>query len=663
MGFTETRFPNVEPEAFIQRPLQERLRVLTTQWAEWGFGAARNISVLYLAKVFGAWLIGGVLLVTLTSHLNPLDPASWWMNPIVYQKLLVMTMLLDAIGVAGSWGPLAGKFGPLTGGILFWSRPGTIKLSPYKWIPFTGGNRRTVFDVFLYYGFLFAMGTALLLPGQTAAGLPALGRFQAYLTDPANGVPAWLMQHAESFLLIQTTPLVLAVALLLIIGLRDKTIFLAARAEQYLLPIVFFIVFPHFFEVTDMVIALKIFLVTVWVGAGFSKLNRHFSLVIPPMLSNTPFWPPRWLKKSMYKDFEGSDLRPSRPAHLIAHVLGTIVEIGAPLVMLFVAGSALGGQLTVTLATLLMVGFCLFIISTFPLAVPLEWNMLFAICAVVFFIGYPNGVGFSVFDMSQPWLPFAVIAIPVFFVIFGSIRPDKVSFLASLRQYGGNWASALWAIHPDAEHKLHRVYRPTTDQIDQLQTMGLPYPLAETFLQMTIGWRSLHSQGRGLFSVLLEDVPDIDHRRVREAEFGCNAMIGFNFGEGHFHNEELIAAIQEQAQFEPGEFIVAWVESEALWSGIQEYRLIDAALGVVERGHWRVKDAVAAQPWLPDGPIPLTVTWRSPQFEQLRFTATDIVGPDAAPAPLDDAVTLGVDTAALTQFVAESEQLVEVRKP
>jgi hypothetical protein len=37
--------------------------------------------------------------------------------------------------------------------------------------------------------------------------------------------------------------------------------------------------------------------------------------------------------------------------------------------------------------------------------------------------------------------------------------------------------------------------------------------------------------------------------------------------------------------------------------------VIDAALGVIERGTWQVADAVDAQPWLPDGPIPLRVEW------------------------------------------------------
>ena len=44
---------------------------------------------------------------------------------------------------------------------------------------------------------------------------------------------------------------------------------------------------------------------------------------------------------------------------------------------------------------------------------------------------------------------------------------------------------------------------------------------------------------------------------------------------------------------------------------------MDAAVGVVERGSWAVADAVAEQPWLPNGPIPVTVDWRLPGYERV----------------------------------------------
>jgi uncharacterized membrane protein YkgB len=382
-------------------------------------------------------------------------------------------------------------------------------------------------------------------------------------------------------------------------GLRDKIVFLAARGEQYLPALIIFAVFPF----VNMIIALKLLIVVVWVGAGVSKFGKHFANVIPPMVSNSPSMPFKWLKRTHYRDFP-RDLRPSRLAHFMAHVLGTTVEIIAPLVLLF----STSRWLTVA-GVVLMVAFHLFITSTFPLAVPLEWNMLFAYGAIFLFLGFPAWQGYAITDMSSPWLTAAIVAALVFYPILGNFRPDKVSFLPSMRQYAGNWASAVWAFAPGAEDKLNNVTRTARNQIDQFIGFGYEPKWAEVTMQRIICWRTMHSQGRGLFSVLLKTLPDIDIRVVREAEFVCNSLIGFNFGDGHLHNEDLIAAVQRQAAFEPGELVVVWVESQAWGSKVQHYRVIDAALGVIERGTWRVADAVQEQPWLPNGPIPTQVTW------------------------------------------------------
>jgi Transmembrane protein of unknown function (DUF3556) len=228
---------------------------------------------------------------------------------------------------------------------------------------------------------------------------------------------------------------------------------------------------------------------------------------------------------------------------------------------------------------------------------------------VFLFLGFPNWGGYAPWDMTPPWLAAVVAAGLLFFPVLGNLRPDKVSFLPSLRQYAGNWASAVWAFAPGAEAKLDRVTRSAGNQVDQFVAFGYEPQWAEITAQKTIAWRTMHSQGRGLFSLLVSHLPDIDSRTVREGEFLCNSLIGFNFGDGHLHNEDLIEAVQHQAEFEPGECVIAWVESEAVGSGVQHYKLIDGALGVVERGTWNVADAVAEQPWLPNGPIPAHVSW------------------------------------------------------
>jgi Transmembrane protein of unknown function (DUF3556) len=580
MGFIKPYLPEVDPDTFLKKPLMERMRILAADWAENGFGSPKWIHTMYIVKLVVFFAIGGITVATLTSGLPAFwHVTEWWNQPIVYQKVILWTVLLEAIGVAGSWGPLAGKAKPMTGGILFWARPGTIRLRPWKWVPFTNGDRRTWFDIGLYVALLVSLAVPLLSPGVHSDSLSKA------VPDNTSG-------------LVNPALLIAPIVLLALNGLRDKTIFLASRGEQYLPVLVIFAVLPF----VNMIIALKMVIVVVWVGAGFSKFGKHFSNVIGPMVSNTPY-AFKWLRRAHYRNFP-RDLRPSRLADFMAHVNGTTVEIVAPLVLFFSTNK----WLTLA-AALFMVGFHLFIISTFPLAVPLEWNVVFAYTTIFLFLGFPNWNGYAPWNMTPPWLALIVAAALLFYPVLGNLRPDKVSFLPSMRQYAGNWASALWTFAPGAEEKLNRVTRSASNQIDQFIAAGYEPEWAEITLQKTTAWRSMHSQARGLYSLLLTHLPDIDTRTVREGEFVCNSLIGFNFGDGHLHNADMIQAVQREAAFEPGECVIAWVESEAFGSGVQHYQLIDAALGVVERGTWKVSDAVAEQPWLPNGPIPLQVTW------------------------------------------------------
>ena len=376
MGFTKPDFPDVDPDEFLAKPLMERMRILALNWAENGFGSPKMVHTVYIVKLVFFYALGAILVATLTSGLPAFWHVSgWWNQPIVYEKAILWTVLLEAIGVAGSWGPLAGKVKPMTGGILFWARPGTIRLRPWKWVPFTAGDRRTRFDVALYATLLISVAIALFSPGVHSDSLSAV------MPNNTSGVvnPALLV-----------APIVLLVAM----GLRDKTIFLGARGEQYLPALVIFAVFPF----VNMIIALKLLIVVVWVGAGVSKFGKHFSNVVPPMVSNSPSLPFKFLKRAHYRDFP-RDLRPSRVADLMAHAAGTTVEIIAPLVLLFSPWP----WLTVP-AAILMVVFHLFIVSTFPIAVPLEWNVLFAYASIFLFLGFPTWHGYAVTDMSSPWL-------------------------------------------------------------------------------------------------------------------------------------------------------------------------------------------------------------------------------------------------------------------
>jgi hypothetical protein len=277
-----------------------------------------------------------------------------------------------------------------------------------------------------------------------------------------------------------------------------------------------------------------------------------------------------------------------------------------------------------------MIGYHLFIISTFPLAVPLEWNVVFMYITAFLFLGYPAQDGYALGNAGLPLILLTAAGL-LFLPILGNLRPDLVSFLPSMRQYAGNWASAMWAFAPGAEAKLdERLVKGAPVQKEQLQLklplLGYDAPTSEVLLNLLLAWRSMHSQGRGLNSVMMNQLgDDIDTYTLREAEFMCNAIVGFNFGDGHMHDERLIRAIQRKVQFEPGEFVVVWVESEPAYRGRQQYWVMDAAVGIVERGSWSVKEACEALNWLPDGPISTQVDYRMPGYERISYAAKELV--------------------------------------
>ena len=599
MGLTTADFPPVDPATFMQTPYRERTRTLARHWAEYGFGAPKITAVIYIAKLLFFYVLGGVLVATLTSGLDPLYPAAWWNEPIVYQKAVIWTVLLECLGVAGSWGPLAGHFKPMTGGFRYYARVDAIRLPPWPdAVPFTRGDARTPLDVALYAALIASLAVALALPGRPDAAVTrAIGANEG-LVPPAALFPV--------------------IALLVVLGLRDKVLFIAARGEQYLPALVFFAFYPF----VDMIVAAKLLIVVVWTGAAVSKFGRHFANVIPPMVSNTPWLGSKTIKRLHYRDFP-EDLRPSERAVGLAHAGGTFVELVTPLILLF------SHDHTLTLAAVaLMICFHAFIISTFPLAVPLEWNVLFMYIAAFLFLGYPNESGFGLENMDPVLLAVTVVGL-LFFPVLGNLRPDLVSFLPSMRQYAGNWASAMWAFAPGAEARLDEHLVKGAPMQKQQLTDIYGAEVAEVVLQQPLGWRAMHSQGRGLNSVMMNQLgADIDTYTLREAEFSCNAVVGFNFGDGHLHDHRLIAAIQRRCRFAPGEFVVVWVESQPVGDHRQRYWVMDAAVGIVERGSWAVADAVAEQPWLPDGPIATRVSYRMPGYERVSH------GPVAGPTPL-----------------------------
>ncbi len=573
MGFIAPRVPDFDLKEWRSRPFLHRIRPLVLDWAENGFGSPYAVYLIYIFKMAG-YIFGAIAVIAATPGLGSVsDFGSWWTEPIVYQKIVVFTLLYEVLGFGCASGPLTFRFLPPVGAFLYWLRPGTIRMPPWPGkVPLTAGTRRSLVDVVLYVAVIAAGVWLLLSPG----------------TGP---VP-----EGNSVGLIDPARLIALVVLLPLLGLRDKTIFLAARGEQYWVPLLIF-----FFPFTDMLIGLKLLMVAIWWGAATSKLNRHFPFVVSVMISNSPLQRVKWIKRKLFKRFP-EDMRPSKLSGTLAHT-GTVVEFLVPLVLLFS-----GGGTATMVALVVMVIFHLHIISTFPLAVPLEWN-IYVIFGALFLFGHYAEV--SVVDLSSPLLAAVLLVCLVGAPVLGNIKPHLVSFLPSMRYYAGNWATTMWTFRKGSEQTLDEcVIKSSKSQKVQL-TKLYGEELAELMMQKAVVFRSMHSHGRALLGLLPRAVGDVEAYDVREGEFVAGSLLGWNFGDGHLHNEQFIQAVQERCQFAEGEVRVIILESQPIQRQRQHYRIVDAATGLIEEGYVAVKDMVARQPWLDDDDptIPAEVIW------------------------------------------------------
>jgi Transmembrane protein of unknown function (DUF3556) len=557
MGLLDPAPPPFEVAEWRRLPHLQRIQPLVQDWALNGFGTPVAVYFLYAFKVL-AYAGLGFLLIEATS--------GWahWTEPVVFEKAVIWTMLWEVLGLGAGSLPLTLRFSPMVGGFLYWLRPGTTRLPPWpERVPGTRGTTRTWLDVSLYGALLAAMIVNLLSGGT-------------------HGNAPWISGEAA-----RLDPVAVAVmlALLVALGLRDKVPFLAARAEIYgNLSLIFL------FPLTNLVIAAQLVFFCIWWGAASSKLNRHFPFVVTVMISNTPWNRSRAMKRRLYRRHP-DDMLPSRLGAAIAH-FGTVMEFTLPLVLVLSSGGWVQA-----LAVAGMVIFHAHILSTFPLAVPLEWNV-FMIFGLLFLFGHYGSVPWSTID--DPLLLVILALTCVGLPVLGNLRPDLVSFLPSMRYYAGNWATSQWLFRRDtgAEAKLDRSIVKAAPIVGEQLAKFYEPELIDVLLYKGLAFRSMHSHGRALNALTARAVGDVDSYDVREGELVAGVVLGYNFGDGHFHDHRLLAAVQERCGFRPGELRVVTLESQPAHVQRQRYRVWDAAEGLVEEGYVSVADMARCQPWL-----------------------------------------------------------------
>ena len=569
MGFLKPDLPVVDFAEWSKGTRAEKLRPMARHWAEVGFGTPVALHLFYVVEIV-LYILGGWLFALTTKGIDGfLNVGAWWSEPIVFQKVVLYTMLFEVIGLGCGFGPLNNRFFPPMGSILYWLRPKTIRLPPWpRTIPFTKGTARTPVDVLLYAALLVMLLWALSSDGT--GPIPALHTTVGVL-------PIWQIAAI--------------LGILAVLGLRDKVIYLAARGEVYATLTITFL-----FAGVDMIIAAKIVFLVIWMGAATSKLNRHFPFVISTMMSNNPVMRPKWLKRRFFEHFP-DDLRPGRLSRVLAHV-STAIEMLVPLVLFF----SHGGWPT-AIAASVMVCFHFGILSAIPMGVPLEWNVFMIFGVLWLFVTHAN-LGLA--DLNNP-VPVAILFVVIAgIVILGNLLPRKISFLPAMRYYAGNWDTALWCIKPSANEKIERgLVAIASMPTSQLERFYGSEEQAQIYLHMGYAFRGFNTHGKALLTLVHRALAGRNEGDyiITEGERLCSTAIGWNFGDGHMHNEQLIAAMQERCHFEPDEVRVVLLDAQPIQTQTQSYRLVDAATGEFERGYVRVADMVTRQPWDDDLPV------------------------------------------------------------
>ncbi len=289
----------------------------------------------------------------------------------------------------------------------------------------------------------------------------------------------------------------------------------------------------------------------------------------------------------MYKAYP-DDLRPSRLSAVLAH-LGTATEYLFPLILVL----GVGGDWT-WIGLLIMFGFHLYITSSIPMGVPLEWNVIMVFGAFALFGSHAEVWTFGV---QNPLLIGVLLGALLLLPILGNLFPSRISFLISMRYYAGNWAYSAWLFKGKSEEKLDAHITKVSQTLEKQLSAFYDRTVFELLLDKVIAFRHMHLHGRALHELIPKAVDNIEEYTYRDGELVAGVVLGWNFGDGHLHGTQLLTAVQKRCQFDAGELRCIMVESQPLFQPYMEWKIVDAKEGILETGQVNVKALTALQPW------------------------------------------------------------------
>ena len=190
------------------------------------------------------------------------------------------------------------------------------------------------------------------------------------------------------------------------------------------------------------------------------------------------------------------------------------------------------------------------------------------------------------------FLVFMLVAVP----LAGNLFPARVSFLLSMRYYAGNWAYSVWLFRGESYNKLERLQMSSRWIYDQLARF---YDRATSvgLIGKIMAFRMMHLHGRALAILVPKAVERLQEYEWLDGEIVAGLVLGWNFGDGHLHQEQLLASVQAQCGFDAGELRCVFVEAQPLGRKTLSFRVVDAFSGLLDRGELEVADLRSRQPW------------------------------------------------------------------
>lgn len=546
MAIDKTSDP-FDPETWSAKGFTERVHLGAQAYLVGGMGYRVRDYTFHAVKL-ALFILGWIFFCSFTPGLGTFDQFTTWIfEPVAFQKAFLWGCLCEVAGFACMSGPLGLRIWPPFTACLHFLRAGTTKFAPFPKLPLFGGATRSFFDVALYAGLLVALLWSLVQP----------------------------QPNANHFLAV--------VIFFLLAGLCDRTILLAGRVEHHFAMIVCFLLAGNW------IAAAKWVALAIWFWAGVSKLTRAFPYVVPIMTTNNSLLKSQLLRRNLFVN-PPDDMNPSALAKLMAHA-GGFLEFATPLTLLFVTER--GPLLYLGLLFMLMLHG--FIISNLPIAAVFEWNFLTMYSGFFLFYGYPEVSLFAI--DSWPLVAYLLVAILILPVI-GNLFPSRVSFLVAMRYYAGNWAWNAWLFRDKSYRKLNQLKRAAPLLLEQQQLYRQPADAVRADTGF-LTFRAMHLQGRALGLLLPRAIDNepISRYTYADGETVAGSVLGWNFGEGHLADERLLALIQQQCEFEPGEVRVICVEAQPMFQSTLHWRLVDAATGPIDEGYVTLDELAKRAPW------------------------------------------------------------------